>query len=192
MAKANLSILPFPTEINRHDFANYLTGFSDGEGCFQLRICTLHKKHGPSRPTPSAIFVICLRADDVAILQLFQSFFGCGRIVPGKGNGTRQDSRRFQISGAHDLVSTVIPHFQRYPLRAKKLRDFSIWKQGVMLIRHVSSLFRPKHSRRWTDERLAQFLALKKALASVREYQAPAIPLLPPPPPPEPSLFDDL
>jgi hypothetical protein len=194
MAKAN-AIEPFPRDVDRTAFANYLTGFVDGEGCFQLRVCRLHKPTGPARPTPSAVFSIGLRADDLPILQLIRSFLGCGRIVVGKSNDPRrQDSTRYQVSGTGNLLAYVIPHFDRFPLRAKKARDYLLWKEGVALLHQVSSLPRGANGPgtrggspvRWTPERMAQFYSLKTALKATRQFVPPVLPGSPA----RPSLFD--
>src|SRR5262245_6823756 len=69
------SIPAFPFDIDRDEFAHWLTGFTDGEGCFQLRLADTR-----GRRNPYACFGINLRADDVEILRQIQSFWQCGNL----------------------------------------------------------------------------------------------------------------
>jgi hypothetical protein len=178
-----LSIEPFPTDIDRGYFAAYLSGFTDGEGCFQLR---LHEKrrHGNRWRTPEVSFAIALRADDFPVLRLIHSFFGCGRLdymnrqlIRDRGLQSK-DTWRYSVSRTADLVNVIVPHFERYPLLAKKSRDFNIWRQGVALAHHVNQLPAGRQGKqgrvvKWTEERLAPFRALRDALKATREYNAP-------------------
>src|SRR5262245_50053499 len=128
-------ILPFPADRDREAFANYVTGFVDGEGSY-----TLYYTHTGTRATPDALFSIGLRADDHAILRLIQSFFGCGVIYFAHSERQRGNDKpkvTFRINRLADLSRIIIPHFIRYPLLAKKGRDFLIWKQAVELMSAV-------------------------------------------------------
>jgi hypothetical protein len=189
------SIEPFPTTINRAYFAAYLSGFTDGEGCFQLLLTG-------GRSTPTARFSILLRADDLPILRLIQSFLACGHIDPVNREPQRRtgmnacDSFHFWVERTSDLVGAVIPHFAAHPLLAKKRRDLAIWSEGVALISRVSALPRNRNGRRgnavrWTADLLSHFRSLKDALKATREFNAPIV-ALPPPLPTEPSLFDEV
>jgi hypothetical protein len=193
MAKAH-PIPPFPADIDREHFGHYVSGFTDGEGCFGLN---LHTYNYSPAVRPCAAYTITLRADDLSILHLIQSHFQCGGIYSGstnKRNGNR--SFAYRVNNIERLVSVIVPHFESHPLHAKKRRDFPIWKQGVLFIYAVMTGHRLKSSRagpgpqRWTRERLDHFNSIRAALRQQREYQSPAIA----PPPTEvstngPSLF---
>lgn len=193
-----LSIEPFPSDIDRDSFGHYLSGFTDGEGCFFLGLTSTGKGH--SRKTPKPIFAISLRADDLPILRLIQSFLRCGRISPTRARPSHgsQDSFRLRIDRVSDLMLSVIPHFDRYPLRAKKSRDFVLWRQGVQWVHQVTGAPRVRtpsgrHAVYWNDERLAHYLFIMDALKSLRVYNGSSavVPVLPPAScPTEPSLFD--
>ncbi len=68
-------IPPFPPELNREHFASWLSGFTDGEGSFNVEL----GKQFNGRFMPSARLTISQRADDVAILRLIHSFSLCRR-----------------------------------------------------------------------------------------------------------------
>jgi LAGLIDADG endonuclease len=195
MAKTH-SILPFPADIDRNAFGHWLSGFTDGEGCFCLQI-----RAGAGRLAPKAPFKIGLRQDDSPTLRLIQSFFGCGNLHLDKASYRRhickgrRDCLDYVVVKVSDLASVVIPHFENYPLRAKKRNDFEIWKRGVCHIQNVIS--RGRAGRRdgrgrepfWGQPDLDYFKSLITALKTVRQFNAPDLPPLGEPPDP-PSLFD--
>lgn len=191
MAKIH-SIDPFPSDIDRDYFGAWLSGFTDGEGCFGLM-------RASSKPTdPKTVFSIKLRRDDGAVLYLLQSFWQCGRIYLTENKSLVagvNPSVTFSVGRLHDHLRVVIPHFEKYPLLAKKRRDFTIWKQGVLLKHEVSC--RPIRSRgynaghlpRWTKEELEYFSSLIVSLKEQRKYDADVISPKELPKSDEPYLF---
>ncbi len=199
MAKAD-SIPPFPSDIDRDIFGHWLSGFTDGEGCFHL-YCQPHFHHGSTYSNPTAGFCIALRADDLTILEQIRMFFACGiiRLVHKRETKKRPGHpvHDYRVNKIGDLVQHIIPHFSRYPLRAKKARDFAIWKEGVALLAQVSSQpFRKKFgyrngwARKWKPDLVAKFESFRDALKLQRVYQAPVITPVAHKEPP--SLFDNL
>jgi hypothetical protein len=154
-------ITPFPADIDRDYFGAWLSGFTDGEGCFRLYL------NGLTR-TPAAAFVIALRDDDKNVLALIRSFLSCGsvnikkRILPSKPQAT------FRVDRIADLATLIVPHFERFPLVAKKAMDFGLWKQGVSLIYAVNH--RPIRLR-WTKEDRQQFYDIQDSLCEQRRYK---------------------
>ena len=171
----NQFIPPFPSEVDRDAFGHYLSGFVDGEGSFILR---LKSRVGSQVRSPYACFTIGLRADDAPILRQLQSFWQCGRIdfrAPHPGH----PAVRYIVDNWGDLLRVVVPHFERYPLRAKKARDLVIWRQAVLvaaLTTRRSHLprtgrrgFRPK----WQPDERATFEGLIATLAAGRQFSSP-------------------
>src|SRR4051812_31491650 len=135
MATSHSIVEPFPDHIDREAFGHWLSGFIDGEAHFGLFVDPAKKGHNlPSYRTP---FRLSLRDDDIAILRLIQSFWHCGTIKFGaNANPTAPNSKPiayYSVHGLKDLKGILIPHFERYPLRAKKANDYILWKQGVEL-----------------------------------------------------------
>ena len=123
-------------------FGHWLSGFVDGEGHFGLT-----KQKG--RPY-CAYFTIGLRADDGAILEQIQTFLECGKI------DRERRRHNYRVFNTWDLVSRVTRQFDRFPLRAKKARDFNTWKIAVILIHEIHQ----RNPVRWSatdSERLAVF-----------------------------------
>jgi len=204
MASRN-SIAPFPANEDRHEFAHWLTGFTDGEGSFFLRVV----KNPGKLPQPYANFRIALRADDSAILELIQSFFGCGGLNYNSNRRSKitnaKPVRIFDVSRTTELVTFIIPHFERYPLRAKKRNDFLIWQEGVRLLDTVQRRpwkYRPGRAAnrhggcypKWTMAERDHFESLQTALREQRGFSDHLRSSLemPEPPPAERTLFDGL
>lgn len=184
----------FPAEINRDYFGAWLSGFTDGEGCFHLR-------HYDKHPGHYRFFGITLRADDLPVLQMIQGYFQCGVFMRDRGRTTpgQKPTVTYRIFDLPSLLDIVVPHFVRYPLLAKKSKDFPLWREGVELCyrihkrKYTPLLVGKGVYPKWTDDEREQFRDLALALKQQRQYQSPRIAM---PPPPQskkvPGLFDHL
>lgn len=79
----------------------FITGFTDGEGCFYL---------GLSPTKVQAVFQINLHIKDRAILEDIKTVLGVGYVYKIGDN-----SLKYQVSSAKDLA-IIIEHFDKYPL----------------------------------------------------------------------------
>ena len=113
----NLTILPW-----------FVTGFADAEGCFTIII-----RKAPRNTTGwqiEANFIINLHKRDVELLKLIQTYFGgVGRISKERGGCID-----FTISSLSQILTQVIPHFDKYPLITQKRADYLLFKEAVMII----------------------------------------------------------
>lgn len=109
------------------DFANWLAGFIDGEGCFSV-----HKKNVNGFETFDCQFSISLRADDKpVILEIQQRLGGIGSVADRPAReGNAKATVRYCISSQHDcaLLREILTVF---PMRAKKRRDFEAWSHAL-------------------------------------------------------------
>lgn len=110
------------------DWGSWFAGFTDGEGCFYIG----KDKRGSPSGKYNCRFKIDLRDDDKAILEEICSTLGIGGtcdssayLNDGKGR------HRFGVSAIADCVK-LVEVFERFTLRAKKGRDFSIWRCAVV------------------------------------------------------------
>lgn len=104
-------------------FGYWLAGFADGEGCFRVQV------RGDGSVNCS--FSIALRMDDLPILKEIHERVGYGRIYTGRQMGASKPQAAYRVhdqAGALELVEI----FDRYPLRAKKRRDFIVWRHAVL------------------------------------------------------------
>jgi hypothetical protein len=84
-----------------------------------------------------------------------------------------------RIGDCHDVI---VPFFERYKLRSKKNRDFTIWREIVSFC-HVIKKSPPKIIRRygagcvpkWTPHLLEQATMLVNKLKAIRKYAEPSV-----------------
>lgn len=111
-------------------FGYWLAGFTDGEGHF----CIARDKRGSPDAQYRCRFKIDLRDDDKAILEEIHETLGIGIIRDKRAclNDSRDRRRqvRFDVNAIKDCAK-LVEIFNWYPLRAKKRRDFSIWRCAV-------------------------------------------------------------
>jgi hypothetical protein len=180
MTARDSTIEPFPDHIDRDRFGDWLSGFVDGEGHFSLHFDG--STNGTKRTLPKCYFVIRLRQDDINALKLIQSYWQCGFMTlqnPRKYDPPNaKPQANYTVASVPDLAKIVVAHFDRFPLYAKKKRDFLIWKQGVELAFEV----RRRHRRRkpgqrgglttkWTDHEHAVFTQLHHEIRNIRKYE---------------------
>lgn len=173
-------IPPFPSNIDRTAFGHWLSGFVDGEGCFNL---CLPKT---IRSRLAIVFSIRLRADELPILRQIQSFWHCGTIRFDNYKNSINPICCLQINKVDDLVNIIIPHFENYPLRAKKQHDFNIWRKGVAIFHEI--IKRPRTYRprklgyifsgtypKWTNSDLHNIKLLCDELKTQRLFVSPIL-----------------
>jgi len=125
-------ISPFSSEATSSKFSYassnelnpyYVTGFTDGEGCFSVSVSTnLRYKTGYR---VKAAFHIGLHIRDLALLEQIQLFFGVGNITK-----LGAESVQFRVSGLEDL-KVIMNHFDKYPLLTNKQSDYLLFKKVV-------------------------------------------------------------
>ena len=113
------------TLLNPH----YVTGFTDGEGCFFIGINSDSNYKTGYRI--KAIFQIGLHKNDLALLEQIQSFFGG---FSGKITKLGAESFQFRVSSLEDL-NLIINHFDNYPLLTRKQSDYLLFKEVIYLMK---------------------------------------------------------
>ena len=105
------------------DFASYISGFSDGEGCFSVSFNFREKLKTKIEVRPS--FAIGQNKRSLDLLQQIQNFFDCGNIRFSK----RDQIYKYEVRNIDELRKKIIPHFEKFPLMTIKRNDFQIFKQ---------------------------------------------------------------
>jgi len=106
---------------------NYLAGFTDGEGSFNVSFRPRLDFRIPWKV--SACFNISQK--DKVILALVKHHLKCGTLR-GRPDGVWY----YEVNNLTSIVENVIPFFERFGfLSAKKKRDFQTFKHIVALIR---------------------------------------------------------
>lgn len=104
----------------------YVTGFTDGEGCFFVGITPNSKYKTNFRV--KAIFQIGVHIKDIALLEKIQSFFNVGHI-----SKLSLESVQYRVSDLNGL-KVIINHFKEFSLLTYKQSDFMLFKEVVQLI----------------------------------------------------------
>ena len=110
------------------DFSWYITGFTDGEGCFSISFNRRAKLKTGIEVRPS--FCLAQNKRSLEVLKEIHTYFGCGAIRFSK----RDQMYKYEVRSIGDLIKRVIPHFQKFPLITNKRRDFEIFARICELI----------------------------------------------------------
>ena len=95
----------------------FITGFTDGEGCFSVTLCKDIRQKVKWRVQPK--FRIKLHKRDEDLLKDIRLFFNCGAIYRPK---SKEDKRiEFMVCDMNSINNIIIPHFDKYLLRTQKL-----------------------------------------------------------------------
>jgi len=117
----------------------WILGFVDGEGCFSIGFV-----HQPGRTDRQGYktgyqvsheFAVTQGAKSVDCLHELHEFFGVGQVlINQRFDNHTEHLYRYVVRKRTDLLETVIPFFQRFPLRTSKRDDFLKFVQCVNLI----------------------------------------------------------
>lgn len=122
----------------------FVTGFTDGEGCFGLYIYT-----NTASKTGWYVFLdfkITLHLRDRDILDQIKNYFGVG-VISKHG----EHLNNYGIRSIKD-IQLIINHFDEYPLKTKKLNDYKLFKLAFDIIKNKEHL---------TKEGIDKLLAIK-------------------------------
>ena len=115
------------------NWRSWFSGFVDGEGCFTISSYGSREQGYTVLPQ----FLIVCRADDIDILKTMEKIFG-GRLYyrePGENQLKRvpntKPSYRWNVNTKKGL-RLLVEHFDKYPLRSKKGRDYKLWREAVI------------------------------------------------------------
>ena len=134
---------------------NWLVGFTDGEGCFHVRVREdFTYKVGYQ---VSLQFIITQHIRDIELINSLIDCFGpaTGKIIVTK------PYVRFFVSKFTDITEHIIPFFERYPLLSAKKADFIDFSKSALLI---------KTNAHRTQERLEQIQLIKSGMNTGRKH----------------------
>ena len=95
----------------------FVTGLTEGEGCFCVSLAVRSKMRMGIEVRPS--FALSLNEKDRSLLEDLQTFFECGWIRESRSDRTF----KYEVRAARDLIGCILPHFERFPLRGAKARS---------------------------------------------------------------------
>ena len=112
----------------QRDLNEYISGFTDGEGCFSVSFSKRDKFLIGWETKPS--FCVGQNHDRAEVLFLMQEKFGCGFMR----RDMKDKTLKYEVRSLNDLITKVIPHFERYPLMSGKAKDFELFKCVCLLM----------------------------------------------------------
>jgi hypothetical protein len=110
------------------EISSYVTGFTDGEGSFLVSFSKRDKMSVGIEVRPA--FTVSQHERSKDILSDLQRFFRCGTVRFNK----RDRTWKYEVRSLSDLVAKIIPHFNRYPLKTLKGKDFLLFKKVCRLM----------------------------------------------------------
>ncbi len=117
----------------RPDVAEWIAGFTDGEGCFSIAVvknrgCRLgwQVQHE---------FSITQAVSSMSALELAGSHLGCGRIVVNRRHDDhREPLARLSVKRRSDLIERIIPFFKAHPLVTAKRHDLELFAEAIAIV----------------------------------------------------------
>ena len=110
-------------ERRKMDFNSFVSGFTEGEGCFCVSFNQRSKLKTNIEVRPS--FSISQNKKNLELIKRIHQNFGCGSIRFSKND----QNYKFEVRSITDLVKKIIPFFRKYPLVGTKKSDFEKFSQ---------------------------------------------------------------
>jgi hypothetical protein len=115
-------------ERRKMDFNSFVSGFTEGEGCFCVSFNQRSKLKTNIEVRPS--FSISQNKKNLELIKKIHQNFQCGSIRFSKSD----QNYKFEVRSISDLVKKIIPFFQKYPLVGTKKSDFEKFSQVCDLV----------------------------------------------------------
>lgn len=104
----------------------YLSGFSDGEGSFNVSL----RQRPDHKLQWQVVLTFNVAQRDISNLRLLQKYLQCGRLQR-RSDGVHY----FVVTNYIDLVEKVFPFFERFPFQSEsKIRNFAVFKQAANIV----------------------------------------------------------
>ncbi len=108
----------------------WISGFTDGEGCFSVSIFRNKTTKSGWQVFPE--FVVTQGKKSLPALKIFQEYFGCGTIIQNiRYDDHREYLYRYCVRNLLDLRDNIVPFFQEHKLYTAKQKDFEIFADIV-------------------------------------------------------------
>ena len=129
----------------------WIIGFVDGEGCFSIGFVKQPDRKESTRirrgyATGYQVaheFAVVQGARSLATLKQLKAFFGVGDIyINRRHDNHKEDLFRYSVVRISDLLSVIIPFFEKNKLRTSKRQDFLHFARIVKLMSQGKHLTR--------------------------------------------------
>lgn len=106
----------------------YISGLVDAEGSFIINIFRYNRNKSGYLITYS--LQLALNYKNLPLLKNIKDMLNVGNIY----YRSRDKTYLWKVSNLKDIINTIIPHFEKYPLLTKKREDFKIFKNIIYII----------------------------------------------------------
>jgi len=104
----------------------WITGFCDRSACFGLQFTLRNPATGRWEIKAELRILANVRYKNV--LEYIKDYFEVGTIFySGKNVG-------YRVGSVKDLISVIIPHFNKYPLLSTKVCTFNLWSKAINMM----------------------------------------------------------
>ena len=112
----------------KRNIYEYISGYVDGEGCFSVSFSRRDKFTLGWETKPS--LSVSQNEDRSETLFAMQKTFKCGFMRRDFSDKTL----KYEVRSLNDLITKVIPHFDKYPMLSSKQKDFKLFKTICLLM----------------------------------------------------------
>ena len=113
--------------------AQWIVGFTDGEGCFHIAINRNQRMTTGLQVLPE--FTVVQQEKDIQILYALKTYFNCGVVRKNhEGNYT------YRVRGISQLKNSIIPFFEKHSLKTMKNITFKKFRKIVLIMMNDQSL----------------------------------------------------
>ena len=117
---------------------NYLSGFTDGEGCFYVGVHPTNNVRLGLQVIPE--FHVSQNGERLSVLKLFVETLDCGIIKRNAPVNSRDKTFVYVVKRHNELYEKVLPFFERFPLRSEKNQEFLKFAEVVRLMLYKEHL----------------------------------------------------
>ncbi len=107
---------------------HYISGYVDGEGCFNVSFSRRAKMKTGWEVKPS--FSVSQNEDRSQVLKIMQKYFNCCTLRRDYHDKTL----KLETRQLNNLTEKIIPHFLKYPLLSNKKRDFILFAKVCQIM----------------------------------------------------------
>jgi len=115
--------------MKKRNIKEYISGYVDGEGCFNVSFSQRQKFTVGWETKPS--FSVSQNEHRSEVLYKMQKIFKSGFMRRDFSDKTL----KYEVRSLDDLLTKVIPHFTKYPLVSSKQNDFKLFKSVCLLMK---------------------------------------------------------
>lgn len=109
--------------------AQWIVGFTDGEGCFYVGISPSKSMTLGFRVIPT--FSVTQHKKDIKVLYGLKTYFGCGTVYEGKGNDC---VCKYRVADQKNLFMKIVPFFEKHPLKTSKHLNFLKFREIIQIM----------------------------------------------------------